>query len=161
PPPWAFLKYYRYLEKYGTVCIGSPYTHGVGGPYEWRPDGTFGPKPTPLQLGWPFNTREEVMRANITDRMIGHFADIAGRVHRLVDMAKAYRCDGALLPLHRAGVGCDYGRREAGLALAEAGFMCCYYESPQPGDCTDLDTNRFLDQLDGWMESQGLKKLED
>ena len=79
----------------------------------------------------------------------------------MVDMAKAYHCEGALLPLHRAGVGCDYGRREAGLGLVEAGVKICYYESPQPGDRTDLDDNRFLDQLDTWMESQGLYKLED
>ncbi len=79
----------------------------------------------------------------------------------MVSLAKACRCDGALLPLHRAGVCCDYGRREAGAALAEGGFMCCYYESPQPGDCTDLDVQRFLDQIDSWMESQGLGKLED
>ncbi|MBI4295992.1 MAG: 2-hydroxyacyl-CoA dehydratase [Chloroflexi bacterium] len=160
PPPWAFLKYYRYLEKYGAVCIGSPYTHGVGGPYEWRADGTFGPRPTPLQLGWPMTTREEVMRAMVGEA-VGNFADIAGRRYRLVDMAKACQVNGALLPLHRAGVGCDFGRKEAGDALAAAGYACCYYESPQPGDCTDLDVQRFLDQLDHWMEAQGLTKLED
>ncbi|MBI4295680.1 MAG: 2-hydroxyacyl-CoA dehydratase [Chloroflexi bacterium] len=163
PPPWAFLKYYRYMEKYGAVCIGSPYTHQAGGPYEFRQDGTYGPKPTPLDLGWPMNTREEIVRAMIgADNFgAGHFADLGGKARRLSDMAKVFHADGALLPLHRAGVGCDYGRREAGVALAEAGVMCCYYESPQPGDCTDLDVQRFLDQLDNWMESQGLSKLED
>jgi hypothetical protein len=26
PPGYYFLKYYRYMEKYGAVCIGSQYT---------------------------------------------------------------------------------------------------------------------------------------
>ena len=32
PPPWHFLKYYRYMEKYGAVCIGSLYSHMMGVP---------------------------------------------------------------------------------------------------------------------------------
>jgi hypothetical protein len=35
-----------------------------------------------------------------------------------------------------------------------------YYEGSQPGDRTDMDEKRFLDQLDSWMESQGLGKIE-
>ncbi|MBI4296208.1 MAG: 2-hydroxyacyl-CoA dehydratase [Chloroflexi bacterium] len=166
PPPWAFLKYYRYMEKYGAVCIGSPYTHYVAAPFEWRTDGTYRSKPTPLELSWPMNTREEIIRAMMSDAVGRDGREIAaadqpGKSRELLNMAKFYHCDGALLPLHRAGVGCDYGRRESGLVLAEAGYACCYYESPQPGDCTDLDVQRFLDQLDTWMESHGLRKLED
>ena len=41
------------------------------------------------------------------------------------------------------------------------GVRVLHYEGSQPGDRTDLDENRLLDQLDVWMESQGLRKLED
>ncbi len=166
PPPWPFLKYYRYMEKYGAVCIGSPYTHFVAAPFAWQPDGTYRSTKTPLQLGWPMNTREEILRAMLGGMEGRDSREIAppdkhGKTKELLDMAKFYHCDGALLPLHRAGVGCDYGRREAGVALAEAGVSCCYYETPQPGDKTDLDEQRFLEQLDTWMQTQGLEKLED
>ena len=36
PPPWHFLKYYRYMEKYGAVCIGSQYSHMMGGAFEFK-----------------------------------------------------------------------------------------------------------------------------
>ncbi|MBI4295939.1 MAG: 2-hydroxyacyl-CoA dehydratase [Chloroflexi bacterium] len=161
PPPWAFLRYYRYMERYGAVCIGSPYSLGTMN-WEWKEDGTYGPPKNPLELGWPLNTREEIIRANVYAFLRpGRMTDIAGRRLSLVDMAKAFHCQGAIRPLHRGGVGCDYGSREIMLAFAEAGINVTYYESPQPGDRTDLDDNRLLDQLDHWMESQGLRKLED
>ena len=37
--------------------------------------------------------------------------------------------------------------------------MC--YEGAQPGDRVDLDEKRMLEQLDNWMESLGLEKLEE
>ncbi|MBI4296830.1 MAG: 2-hydroxyacyl-CoA dehydratase [Chloroflexi bacterium] len=159
PPPWHFLKYYRYMEKYGAVCIGSSYTHGIGGPYEWRADGTWGPSPTPLDLGVPLNTREDAIRALVGAKTrashgIGKFAGVW-------DLAKAFKVQGAILPLWRAGVGCVVGHREAGLVLRDMGVNVMHYEGDQPGDRTDMDENHMLDQLDVWMESQGLRKVED
>jgi len=37
-PPWAFLKVFRYLEKFGCVSIGSLYTFGLIGMWEDKPD---------------------------------------------------------------------------------------------------------------------------
>lgn len=37
-PPWAFLKVFRYLEKFGCVSIGSLYTFGLIGLWEVKPD---------------------------------------------------------------------------------------------------------------------------
>ncbi|MBI4296084.1 MAG: 2-hydroxyacyl-CoA dehydratase [Chloroflexi bacterium] len=160
PPPWVFLKYYRYLERYGAVCIGSPYTHGIGGPYEVR-DGAYVRKKSLLELGVPITNREEAIRASLFGQQGRDTRDIAGRCQTLVDMAKFFHCNGAIRPCWRSGVGCDYASREAGLALTAIGVHVMHYEGDQPGDSTDLDVNRLLDQLDHWMESQGLKKLED
>ncbi|MBI4296831.1 MAG: 2-hydroxyacyl-CoA dehydratase [Chloroflexi bacterium] len=159
PPPWHFLKYYRYMEKYGAVCIGSSYSHSIGGPYEWR-DGIYVSQKTPLELGWPLNTREDAIRAlTLSGRAPGRTDDL--RTQGITDMAKAFKVDGAILPLWRGGVGCVYGHREEGLALSAMGVNVMYYEGSQPGDRTDMDENRMLDQLDVWMESEGLRKLED
>lgn len=63
PPPWFFLRYYRYLEEYGAICIGSPYTHGYS--LRKQPDGTFTRDETPLERGVQLNTREDVIRLRL------------------------------------------------------------------------------------------------
>jgi benzoyl-CoA reductase subunit B len=170
PPPWYYLKYYRYMERYGAVCIGSPYTHGAGGSgirWKMQPDGIYRPKKTPLELGWPINTREEAARA-ITLYFWGTDGDFVrhGAVgheitsQKLVDMARAYHCNGAIIGLWRAAPGYTFGMREAALELIKAGIPTMHYEGAQYGDKTDFDEAQMLDRLDVFMETQGLGKLE-
>lgn len=162
PPPWHFLKYYRYMEKYGAVCIGSQYSHMMGGPFELKANGTWAPREM-LRDERPIKTREDAIRVLIGRDARGHNfkVDEVIRPYALCEFAKAYKVDGAILPLWRGGVGCTVTRKEQGLRLSEMGVRVLHYEGSQPGDRTDLDENRFLDQLDVWMESQGLYKLED
>jgi len=42
--------------------------------------------------------------------------------------------------------------------LKKAGLNVIHYEGSQPGDRTDLDEKRLLDQLDNWMQSLGYRK---
>ncbi len=165
PSPWHFLKYYRYMEPYGAVCIGSQYSHMIGGAMEIKPDGSWGPRETfPLPDDQPIRTREDAIRAIIgLDARAPHHMKVDEylRPFALVEFAKAYKVDGAIMPLWRGGVGCTLTRKEQGLRLSEIGVRVLHYEGSQPGDRTDLDESRFLDQLDIWMESQGLRKLED
>ncbi len=169
PPPWHFLKYYRYMEKYGAVCVGSQYSHMMAGPFELKKDGTWGPRFRGGGFGGravdnrPIKTREDAIRMMIGTEARGHRFkdDEVIRPWALDDFAKAYKVDGAILPLWRCGVGCTVTRKEQGLRLSKMGVRVLHYEGSQPGDRTDLDENRLLDQLDVWMESQGLRKLED
>ncbi len=167
PPPWHFLKYYRYMEKYGAVCIGSQYSHMMAGPMELKPDGTWGSRMgnAGFAQGFdrPINTREDAIRAMVGPEARGHRFkdDEVIRPWALNDFAKAYKVDGAILALWRGGVGCTVTRKEQGLRLSELGVRVMHYEGSQPGDRTDLDENRLLDQLDIWMESQGLRKIEE
>ncbi len=167
PPPWHFLKYYRYMEKYGAVCIGSQYSHMMAGPMELKKDGTWGPRFSGGGFGRtidrPIKTREDAIRVMLGTEARGHRFkdDEVIRPWALNDFAKAYKVDGAILPLWRCGVGCTVTRKEQGLRLSEMGVHVLHYEGSQPGDRTDLDENRLLDQVDVWMESQGLRKLED
>ena len=164
PPPWHFLSYYRYMEKYGAVCIGSQYSHMMGGAFELKEDGSWGPR-VPLN-SWgdrPIKTREDAIRAMLGDEARGHRFkdDEIIRPNAICEFAKAYKADGAILPLWRGGVGCTMTRKEQGLRLSEMGVRVLHYEGSQPGDRTDLDETRLLDMLDVWMESQGLRKLEE
>jgi benzoyl-CoA reductase subunit B len=167
PPPWHFLKYYRYMEKYGAVCIGSQYSHMMAGPMEMKPDGTWGSRMGNAgfaqTIDKPIKTREDAIRAMVGTEARGHRFkdDEVIRPWALNDFAKAYKVDGAILALWRCGVGCTVTRKEQGLRLSGMGVRVMHYEGSQPGDRTDLDENRLFDQLDVWMESQGLRKLED
>ncbi len=163
PPPWHFLRYYRYMEKYGAVCVGSQYSHMMGGAFEFKPDGTWAPRDVSDIRKKNIKTREDAVRALVGEDARGHNfkVDEVIRPYALCEFAKAYKCDGAILPLWRGGVGCTVTRKEQALRLSEIGVRVMHYEGSQPGDRTDLDENRFLDQLDVWMESQGLCKLED
>ena len=62
-PPWAFLDVFRYLEEFGAVCMGSLYTFGLIGLWEVKPDGTWGPRTTPMEQGADLSTREKLLRA--------------------------------------------------------------------------------------------------
>jgi hypothetical protein len=78
-----------------------------------------------------------------------------------VEFAKLMQADGALLAIWRHGVGCTLTRKEQAMYLRDIGLSVIHYEGSQPGDRTDLDEKRLIDQLDSWMESLGLRKLED
>ncbi len=163
PPPWHFLKYYRYMEKYGAVCIGSQYSHLMAGAFEFNKDGDWVPRGMFGSWDRPIKTREDAIRALIGTEARGHRFkdDEVIRPWAVCDFARAYKVNGAILPLWRCGVGCTVTRKEQGLRLSEMGVRVLHYEGSQPGDRTDLDENRMMDQLDVWMESQGLRKLED
>jgi benzoyl-CoA reductase subunit B len=166
PAPWHYLKYLRYMEKYGAVCIGSHYGHlmaCMNGSLKLNEDGTIGrieiPKPPKDQ---PIRNREDVIRSVVTEAR-GHLYkdEEYFRKNAITDFAKAFHADGAIMPLWRGGVGCTLTRKEQGLRLSAMGVRVLHYEGSQPGDRTDLDEHRFLDQLDTWMEGQGLEKLEE
>ncbi|MFC2010019.1 2-hydroxyacyl-CoA dehydratase [Chloroflexota bacterium] len=164
PPPWFFLKYYRYMEEYGAVCIGSPYTHGTQ--LVEQPDGTWKRPKTPLEEGVPLNTREDIVRLKSRSRGSsgstggGHGPAHEQYARRVLNMYKAFKCNGAILPLHRAGIGCVFGMREIGVKMREMGIPFMHYETSHPGNRTDFSEGHLLDQLDTFMETQGLRRLQ-
>ena len=162
PPSWHYLKYYRYMEQYGAVCIGSQYSNGT--PWEFKPDGIPGERVYPkYEKDIPIETREDGIRymTGLDARLPHHFKqDEIFRPNALNEFAELYKADGAVFGLWRGGVGCTMLRKEQGMRLRLIGKSVMFYEGSQPGDATDLDEKRFLDQLDSWMEGQGLRKLD-
>lgn len=163
PPAWHYLKYYRYMEQYGAVCVGSQYSHLMAGPVELKEDGTLGhrnirPAPKDVKL----RTIEDAIRFISTEARGHRFKDDEYfRYDAITDFAKAYHVDGAIMPLNRSGVGCTLTRKEQALRLNAIGVNTMHYENSQPGDRTDMDEHHFFDQLDSWMECQGFSKLVD
>jgi benzoyl-CoA reductase subunit B len=172
PPSWHFLKYYRYMEKYGAVCLGSQYSHMMSGGLGYAQDGKtiigdqevapMGVEPYPEDT--PLETREDCFRYVMGPDARVYYTfkiDEYIRPYTIEEFARIMQADGALLGLWRHGVGCTLTRKEQGMRLRSLGLSVLHYEGSQPGDRTDIDEKRFLDQLDSWMESQGLRKLED
>jgi benzoyl-CoA reductase subunit B len=169
PPSWHFMKYYRYMEEYGAVCLGSQYVFGADNSFEEKPDGSYGDRieedclvPNKYTETIPLETREDIIRYGA-----GPLARIAPGHHKtdeycyrngIVKFAKFMQADGALLPIWRHGLGCTLTRKEQAMYLKEAGLSVMHYEGSQPGDRTDLDEKRFLDQLDTWMHSLGIRR---
>ena len=162
PPSWHYMKYYRYMEEYGAVCLGSQYSHLIGQTLEYKPDGSIGGRVTPEYPGdTPVETREDIVRFYMgpeARRMDTYKMDEYLRRDAIVEFAKIMKADGALLPLWRHGIGCTLTRKEQAMYLKEAGISVMHYEGSQPGERTDLDEKRFLDQLDTWMQTLGLSK---
>ena len=164
PPCWHFMKYYRYMEQYGAVCLGSEYSHvNTYAVLEFKSDGSIGPK---VNQEYPEDTiattREDAIRlaSGYDTRLpVGFKMDEFINPRSLVEFAKIFQADGALLPIWRHGVGCTLIRKQQGMYLKEAGISVLHYEGSQPGDRTDMDEKRFLDQLDNWMQSLGSHKL--
>ena len=132
---------------------------------EIKPDGSLGPRKSyAYPEDTPLETREDIVRYFDTPDARAPEWFKQGEYNRhdaLTEFAKMFQADGALLGLWRCGVGCTLTRKEQGALLKQAGISVMYYEGSQPGDRTDLDEKRFIEQLDSWMESQGLRKLED
>jgi benzoyl-CoA reductase/2-hydroxyglutaryl-CoA dehydratase subunit BcrC/BadD/HgdB len=163
PSPWHYLRYMRYMEQYGAVCIGSQYSQMMAGPIELKQDGTFGKREmvSPKTSVEQIKTREDAIRYSMTEARGHRFKDDEYfRKNEITDFAKGFHVDGAIMPLWRGGVGCTLTRKEQSLRLSEMGVRVLHYEGSQPGDRTDLDEHDMLDRLDTWMESQGLGKLE-
>ena len=165
PPSWHFLKYYRYMERYGAVCLGSQYSNlqemkvNDDGTYEFRSytEPSYSPD---MEL----TTREDLVRFMVTpDARSPRHWKIEEYIepYKLNDMMRIYKCDGAFLGVWRSGVGCTLTRKEQAMRLRDEGYSVMIYEGSQPGDRNDLDEKRMLEQLDTWMESLGLEMLDD
>ncbi|MDR3295235.1 MAG: 2-hydroxyacyl-CoA dehydratase [Clostridiales Family XIII bacterium] len=167
PPGYYFLKYYRYMEKYGAVCIGSQYTNFTFGALERKADGSIGARDVPDHpADMPIETREDELRyttgADARALSSPTFkVDEYLRPYALNEFADVYGVDGALLSIWRSGVGCTLTRKEQARRLRKAGISVFHLEGNQGGDNTDYDEKRVIEQLDQWMESQGLRKFEE
>lgn len=163
-PPWAFLKVFRYLEKFGCVSIGSLYTFGLIGLWEVKPDGTWGAKTTPQQKGIKIKTRDQALRIlaewNLSKPEWQHFYSPALKSDMMVRIAKEWKLNGVMLHYNRGCEGLSLGIAENRLALQKAGFPVMTFEGNM-GDEREFDETRTMTRIDTFMETLGLKKLEE
>src|SRR5581483_4143920 len=160
-PPWAFLKIFRYLEEFGAVSIGSLYTFGLEGIWETKPDGTWGPRTTPMDKGVEIKTREQAMRLyvewNLSKPQWQHFYDPRLKTEMMKTIVREWKVDGVMLHLNRGCEGLSIGIMENRLGLAAAGIPVMTFEGNM-GDDREFDMVRTQNRVDSFMETLGLKR---
>ena len=163
-PPWSFLKIYRYLEGFGAVSIGSLYTFGLEGIFADQPDGSWGPRPTPSQLGIQIKTREQGLRIladwNLSKPQWQHFYDPDLKTKMILRIVKEWKVDGVLLHLNRGCEGLSLGIMENRLGVAKAGIPVMTYEGNM-ADEREFDMKKTLTRIDTFMETLKLTRLEE
>ena len=131
-PPWGFLVFFRYLEEFGAISIGSLYTFGLIGIWELRPDGTWGPRTTPMQKGISITTRDQALRL-YTDWTLSkpewqHFYSPHIKTQMMARIAREWQCNGIMLHYNRGCEGLSLGIAENRLGLIEAGYPVMAFE---------------------------------
>jgi benzoyl-CoA reductase subunit B len=160
-PPWGFLKVFRYVEDFGAVSVGSLYTFGLIGLWEVKPDGTWGPRTTPMAAGVDLSTRDKVLAAyaewNLNKPEWQHFYSPHLKSDMMVRICREWKVDGVLLHYNRGCEGLSLGIAENRLALIEAGYNVLPFEGNM-GDEREFDEARTMSRIDSFMETLGLRK---
>ena len=160
-PPWAFLKLFRYLEEFGAVSVGSLYTFGLEGIWETKPDGSWGPRTTPMAQGIDITSREQAMRLycdwNLSKPQWQHFYDPRLKTEMMKTIVREWGVDGVILHLNRGCEGLSLGIMENRIGLAAAGIPVMSYEGNM-GDEREFDLQRTQNRIDSFMEILGLKR---
>ncbi len=161
-PPWGFLKIFRYLEEFGTVSIGSLYTFSLEGIWEDKPDGSWGHRTTPMDIGVPMDTREQALRVladwNLSKPEWQHFYDPHLKSEMMIRIAKEWKLDGVMLHMNRGCEGLSCGIAENRLAIAETGMPIMTFEGNM-GDEREFDESKTRDRMDAFMETLGVVKI--
>lgn len=163
-PPWPWLDIFRYVEKYGALFVGSQYLFGLGGAMRESEDGTFVAAVPPEDRGIVLKTREDAVNA-LADwyvehplSQIMHFPVV--RSDQLVRMMKQWHAQGMVIHLNRGCEGTAIGQMENRLALQKVGIPVMTYEG-NLADKRELDPAQIMDRIDAFMESLGLKKIQE
>jgi len=158
-PPWGFLKIFREMEKYGIVSLGSLYTYGLVGMWEFKPDGTWVPKPLPSRKP---ETRDEALKAIIKWTLNrpewAHFYRPELKTKMMKSIVDQWKADAVLLHYNRGCEGLSVHIAENRLGLLDAGVPVFPFEGNM-GDEREFDFSGTMARLTTFFESMDLKKI--
>ena len=161
-PPWYFLHFYRYLQQFGAVSVGSFYVNALIGAWEDKPDGTWGPRTTPMQKGIEIKTRDQALRLlaewELSKPQWQYFYDPQFKTDYMIRMAREWKLNGFILHYNRGCESTSLGIAENRLGLMKAGIPVMTYEGNM-GDEREFDEPRTLARIDSFMESMGFGKI--
>lgn len=160
-PPWGFLAIFREMEKYGVVSLGSLYSYGLVGMWEYSPDGMWTPKPLPPKKP---RTREEALRAIVKWTLNrpewAHFYKPELKTKMMADIVNQWKANAVVLHYNRGCEGLSVHIAENRLGLMEMGIPVFTFEGNM-GDEREFDLPGTLARFNAFFESMGLKKLKE
>jgi len=164
PPPWSFLKVFRYLENYGVVFAGT-YVYLINsGEVKFLYDkGTVIPATAPEKRpGWPImKNREDLCRTVARWRAEHPFqSNLETRKKEYVIMFKHWKANAYLLLINRGCVPMTTSMYDFQRDLNRQGIPTSMFEG-NFADCRDIDETGVLDRLETFLEGQGIQKIQD
>ncbi len=149
------------MEKYGAVSVGSLYTFGLIGMWQYLPDGTWTAKQLPAQKP---RTREEALQAIVRWTMHkpewAHFYRPELKTKMMESIVKQWKVNAVLLHYNRGCEGLSVHIAENRHGLIEAGVPVFPFEGNM-GDERDFDLQGTMARLTAFFESTGLRKLKE
>ncbi|MEE9202539.1 MAG: 2-hydroxyacyl-CoA dehydratase family protein [Dehalococcoidia bacterium] len=162
---WYKSPVLSYPERYGAVFMGSHQIFAGQGAFAVAEDGTWTVAPTIKELGLEIKDRQSALRALAT-LYLKYSPGTEGilclehRVDARAMLAQEYHVDGVVINNDRGCRGTSVGNMESVLALKRVGIPVISYE----GNVTnprELDANEYIRRMDSFLESLGLKPLDD
>ncbi|UCD97346.1 MAG: benzoyl-CoA reductase, bzd-type, subunit O [Candidatus Bathyarchaeota archaeon] len=158
-PPWGFLKIFRAMENYGVVSLGSLYSFGLIGMWEYQPDGKWIPKPLPSSKP---ATREEALRAIVEWTLNrpewAHFYRPELKTQMMKSIVQQWKANAVLLHYNRGCEGLSVHIAENRLGLLKDGIQVFSFEGNM-GDEREFDYPGTMARVTAFFESMGLEKL--
>jgi benzoyl-CoA reductase subunit B len=162
PPPWSFLKIFRYLEGFGVVFVGTyVYLINSGEAKFLLDEGTVVPAAVPEERpGWPeIRNREDLCHTIARWRAEHPFqSHLDARKKEAVDIFQHWKGDAYLLLLNRGCVPMTTSMYDFQRHLQQHGIPVAMFEG-NFADCRDIDETGVLDRLEAFLEGQGISKL--
>ncbi|MBI4289448.1 MAG: 2-hydroxyacyl-CoA dehydratase [Chloroflexi bacterium] len=163
-PPWHSLRFFRVPQAYGAVFIGSDFSIVQFAAFEEKPDGKFGPSRDPREAGVVLRNREEALRFFAEwylERAAFTWCGAQTRIDHQLHLVKEWRVDGVVYHVDRGCENNTSGVLESKMGVSQAlGVPTIVYEGNR-GDTRDWSEIESIDRLESFLESMGLKKLEE
>ncbi len=162
PPPWSFLKIFRYLEEFGVVFVGTyVYLINSGEVQFLCDEGTVFPSVVPEERpGWSeMKNREDLCRTIARWRAEHPFqSHLDARKKEYITIYNHWKGNAYLLLLNRGCVPMTTNMYDFQRDMQAHGIPVSMFEG-NFADCRDIDETGVLDRLEAFLEGQGIHKL--
>ena len=164
PPPWSFLKIFRYLETFGVVFVGTyVYLINSGEVKFLLDEGKVVPATVPEKRpGWPpIKNREDLCRTIARWRAEHPFqSTLDTRKKESLIIYKHWNSNAYLLLINRGCVPMTTSMYDIQRHMQKNGIPVAMFEG-NFADCRDIDETGVLDRVETFLEGQGIHKLLD
>jgi benzoyl-CoA reductase subunit B len=162
PPPWSFLKIFRYLENFGVVFVGTyVYLINSGEVKFLLDEDKVIPAVVPEERpGWgEIKNREDLCRTVARWRAEHPFqSHLDTRKDEFKIINRHWKGDAFLLLLNRGCVPMTTSMYDFQRDMQANNIPVAMFEG-NFADCRDIDETGVLDRLEAFLEGQGIQRL--